>query len=653
MPLEKRHAANLEDITPRAGTANKTTEVEQAAEASVEEEEASSPANTEPLPFDGESGDEMDASRSAQDELDAAATLASVPAALSEEPNTAENATGMTEYDAASKHYVRSGGGSDLSSDLSDEGEANSGDDDEPEEEEDEDEEGEDDAGEIPGEDDGDDEGEGDGEDEDQDSGSDEEKSEDDASELSEDEGAGQAAAVTISAEAADVATALDALAGIATATPMVSAIADTGSSSTHHLHSRRKSITASMIDPVAPSDAGDHESDEESDVADSQDLTTGDVLASAITGKATISKPHPPPDPNSAGSKLKTSLLANATEDDDLVGAYPAADGAEASLAASAATSREGSPFQEAGTAHDAVGLGASLTAQLAKSAALAADAAKEDDAAVEDAAAGEGAEGEMAEMIVNTGQGTPVIEQAEAEDETTTDETALRRQEAMDALAKIEIGFAMLRDKLYMERVDETCKETAMILDGTHPELVYLSNIIEARRRKRQKLADTWFDQQEQQFSRVAKADEQAIWSNWRASMAQLRRDMMDDLSRKRRKLDREKRALDAPRPPRRHHVFETELVRNPERITRGGTATKAGDSSKSANARESGAATSSGKSKKRQGTLRKSGLEGEEEQVGEYVAFPDIRGLEDEAYHDLEAMGFRPPQGLMRTG
>ena len=31
----------------------------------------------------------------------------------------------------------------------------------------------------------------------------------------------------------------------------------------------------------------------------------------------------------------------------------------------------------------------------------------------------------------------------------------------------------------------------------------------------------------------------------------MADLRREMMDDLSRKRRRLDREKRALDAPRP------------------------------------------------------------------------------------------------------
>ena len=57
-------------------------------------------------------------------------------------------------------------------------------------------------------------------------------------------------------------------------------------------------------------------------------------------------------------------------------------------------------------------------------------------------------------------------------------------------------------------------------MILDGTHPELIYLTNLIEARRRKRSQLVDHWFEQQEMQFSRVARADEQNIWSSWRVS-------------------------------------------------------------------------------------------------------------------------------------
>lgn len=88
------------------------------------------------------------------------------------------------------------------------------------------------------------------------------------------------------------------------------------------------------------------------------------------------------------------------------------------------------------------------------------------------------------------------------------------------MEALAKIEISFALLRDRLYVERIEETCKEGSMILDGTHPELIYLTNLIEARRRKRSQLVDHWFEQQEMQFSRVARADEQNIWSSWRVS-------------------------------------------------------------------------------------------------------------------------------------
>ena len=88
------------------------------------------------------------------------------------------------------------------------------------------------------------------------------------------------------------------------------------------------------------------------------------------------------------------------------------------------------------------------------------------------------------------------------------------------MDALAKIEISFAALRDRLYVERIEETCKESAMILDGTHPELIFLTNLIEARKRRRLEVIEAQFEEQERQFSRVAKSDEQAIWSTWRVS-------------------------------------------------------------------------------------------------------------------------------------
>ncbi|PWN39705.1 hypothetical protein IE81DRAFT_326263, partial [Ceraceosorus guamensis] len=50
----------------------------------------------------------------------------------------------------------------------------------------------------------------------------------------------------------------------------------------------------------------------------------------------------------------------------------------------------------------------------------------------------------------------------------DTGTDEAALKRQEAMEALTKIEISFAALRDRLYVERMEEVNKESEMILDG-----------------------------------------------------------------------------------------------------------------------------------------------------------------------------------------
>lgn len=50
----------------------------------------------------------------------------------------------------------------------------------------------------------------------------------------------------------------------------------------------------------------------------------------------------------------------------------------------------------------------------------------------------------------------------------EAATDEAAQRRSEAMEALTRIEIAFAALRDRLYVERMAEVNRESEMILDG-----------------------------------------------------------------------------------------------------------------------------------------------------------------------------------------
>ncbi|SNX87459.1 uncharacterized protein MEPE_06169 [Melanopsichium pennsylvanicum] len=237
------------------------------------------------------------------------------------------------------------------------------------------------------------------------------------------------------------------------------------------------------------------------------------------------------------------------------------------------------------------------------------------------------------------DTAAGTPAPDAADHEEDTSTDEAAVRRQEAMEALTKIEIGFAMLRDRLYVERLQEISKEGEMILDGTHPELLHLNKAIEVRRQRRTQLVEMWFEQQEQQYERVAKAEEFAAWSIWRSSCANLRRDMMDELGRKRRRLDREKRTLDAPRPARRHQIFETELVRNPDRlhIPLEHSVQQEAERGDPKEAKSCG---------RKQAAKRKALARDLEAREDDFVAYPDLKGLpESDIMMDIEQMGIRP--------
>ncbi|GAK67229.1 uncharacterized protein PAN0_017c5455 [Moesziomyces antarcticus] len=243
-----------------------------------------------------------------------------------------------------------------------------------------------------------------------------------------------------------------------------------------------------------------------------------------------------------------------------------------------------------------------------------------------------------------LDTAAGTPAPDAVEPDEDASTDEAAIRRQEAMEALTKIEIGFAMLRDRLYVERLQEISKEGEMIVDGTHPELLHLNKAIESRRQRRTQLVDMWFEQQEQQYERVANAEEFAAWSIWRSSCASLRRDMMDDFSRKRRRLDREKRTLDAPRPARRHQIFETELVRDPDRVHIP-LPSAAADTTDRANPNASRT--------DRQQSAKRKAIAREIERGDEFVAYPDLKGLaEVDVMMDIEQMGIRPagvPPGM----
>jgi len=225
-------------------------------------------------------------------------------------------------------------------------------------------------------------------------------------------------------------------------------------------------------------------------------------------------------------------------------------------------------------------------------------------------------GAEEEAAEPHPDDeAEATAAAEEAavdEAATEAVDAEAMQWRQDAIDQLTRIEIGFAMLRDRLYSERMRELEMESEMIADGSHPELQHLHALIDTRRDRRIALLQTWLEQDEREFDRRGASENPIAWVNWRERAADQRRTMIEDANRKRRKIDREKRLLDVPRPVRRHRPFEAELLRKPLKYARG--------------------------------ARRPPHVE--QEDIRNFIAYPDLRGLDEyDTWMDMEQMGIRP--------
>ena len=207
--------------------------------------------------------------------------------------------------------------------------------------------------------------------------------------------------------------------------------------------------------------------------------------------------------------------------------------------------------------------------------------------------------------------------------------EETSLHRQEALDQLTRIELGFVMLRQRLYTERLEELEREADMIQQGTHPELRILHTLIDTRKEKRLACLDVWLRLQEQEYEHLEKTEEKIAWVNWRDRAASIRREMMSQTDRKRRKLEREKRMLDAPQPARRHQPFEAEFAYKPPAYSR--------------------------RTRQMPDLYMKS--EASLRDVRNFVAYPDVRGLDEyDAWLDMEQMGIRPvpmpPPGYLRV-
>ncbi|KAG9098594.1 hypothetical protein FRC06_006176 [Ceratobasidium sp. 370] len=135
------------------------------------------------------------------------------------------------------------------------------------------------------------------------------------------------------------------------------------------------------------------------------------------------------------------------------------------------------------------------------------------------------------------------------EAEIEVDPEMQPPHRAEALDVLAGMEVRFAELRERLYADKMEEAAKEEAMILDGTHPELVFFQRQLDDRRARRKQLAETRRTLEINWCGTIRRAEEAAAWSEWRQARDDLRDGMRTDYARKRRRLEREKRAAERP--------------------------------------------------------------------------------------------------------
>ncbi|KAI5891277.1 uncharacterized protein SCHCODRAFT_02314405 [Schizophyllum commune H4-8] len=132
--------------------------------------------------------------------------------------------------------------------------------------------------------------------------------------------------------------------------------------------------------------------------------------------------------------------------------------------------------------------------------------------------------------------------------------DETEIQpahRAEALDTLAIIELKFALLRENVYVEKMDNLAWEEALVNDGTHPEMLHMQSELTKRRDTRMRLADARQEVETQAVQRKRAHDEMAIWSWWQFERDQLQTDMISETNRKRRRLERDRRTLERPPP------------------------------------------------------------------------------------------------------
>ncbi|KAG8851184.1 hypothetical protein FRB91_008330 [Serendipita sp. 411] len=121
-----------------------------------------------------------------------------------------------------------------------------------------------------------------------------------------------------------------------------------------------------------------------------------------------------------------------------------------------------------------------------------------------------------------------------------------AADRQDALDALALLELKLAMIRQRLFQDKMDELGREEDMIRNGTHPELLHTISELDKRRERRIHLAENKRKRDLELASKLRSHDEDGIWSWWGIQKDMLQSTMITEASRKRRKIERDRRAL-----------------------------------------------------------------------------------------------------------
>ncbi|KAJ3746340.1 Sds3-like-domain-containing protein [Lentinula detonsa] len=138
--------------------------------------------------------------------------------------------------------------------------------------------------------------------------------------------------------------------------------------------------------------------------------------------------------------------------------------------------------------------------------------------------------------------------------DEEEESDLQPAHRVEALDMLAVIELKFALLRERLYIEKMEELAWEESLVSNGEHPELIYIQSELLSRKNKRSELAERKCTFEIANITKRRRIDEDATWSSWKLQRDELQTDMIAENNRKRRKLERERRTVDRPQTARR---------------------------------------------------------------------------------------------------